>query len=499
MKEPTSTVSSLLYYRLIALWVLNEAMLGGIIHGLRIPVSGLVVGGCAVICICLIGWYVPVKGAILKATIIVAIFKMMLSPQAPPPAYIAVFFQGFLGELLFWKRRFFAVSCVLFATLSLLESGLQRILVLTILYGNDLWKVINDFLNGLTKQKTTTNYSLLIGGGYVLLHLVAGLLIGWWASGLPGRVGRWKEERVLYTLPESAREFETIAPTRKRKRWKWGLLLIWIILILLYAQSSLGPGAPLLPSYVALRVFIRSFIIILTWYFVVGPLVMRLLHRWLQEKKTKNKQDIERVIQLLPSTKSMIMQSWQLSGDRKGWSRLKRFLKSILINSLAPPAPSRVMILTGKIGEGKTTSLVNWSESRKDVFGVLTPVINGKRFFMDAHARHLFPMEASPGDKEVVTIGKYTFSTQAFERAIQLIRYSIQKPGWLIIDELGPLELKGEGFYEVVLEALRSGNESQRILLVVREGLLDDVKNKFNINGAVVGTRVEIIETITVE
>src|ERR1700741_1919680 len=166
------SINRSIYYRLVALWGLCEAMLGGIIHGLKIPISGLVVGSCAILCICLIAFYVPVKGVIIKATIIVAIFKMMLSPQAPPPAYIAVFFQGLLGELLFWNKRYYAVSCMILAVLGLLESGLQRILVLTIVYGNDLWTVINNFINGLTKQKVPTNYSLLIGGGYVLLHLI---------------------------------------------------------------------------------------------------------------------------------------------------------------------------------------------------------------------------------------------------------------------------------------------------------------------------------------
>src|SRR5687768_15660381 len=102
---------SLVYYRLIALWVLCEALLGGIIHGLRLPVSGIIVGSAAVICITLIAWKVPHKGAILKATVIVAIFKMMLSPQAPPPAYIAVFFQGMTGELFFWNRKNFKAAC----------------------------------------------------------------------------------------------------------------------------------------------------------------------------------------------------------------------------------------------------------------------------------------------------------------------------------------------------------------------------------------------------
>jgi hypothetical protein len=50
-------------------------MLGAIIFTFRIPVSGLVIGGCAVTCITLIAWYKPVKGAILKATLIVAILK----------------------------------------------------------------------------------------------------------------------------------------------------------------------------------------------------------------------------------------------------------------------------------------------------------------------------------------------------------------------------------------------------------------------------------------
>src|SRR5688572_28452056 len=98
---------------------------------------------------------------------------MMLSPQAPQRAYIEVFFQGLLGELLFWKRRFFTLCCLVLAVLSLLESGLQRILVLTILYGNDLWKVVNNFINGLTGQRQASNYSLIIGSVYVALHVVA--------------------------------------------------------------------------------------------------------------------------------------------------------------------------------------------------------------------------------------------------------------------------------------------------------------------------------------
>jgi hypothetical protein len=53
-QQETTGIDKLIYYRLIALWVLCEAMLGGIIHGFKIPVSGLIVGSFAVVCNCLI-------------------------------------------------------------------------------------------------------------------------------------------------------------------------------------------------------------------------------------------------------------------------------------------------------------------------------------------------------------------------------------------------------------------------------------------------------------
>ncbi len=300
----TSLGNSGIYYRLIALWVLSEAMLGGIIHGFNIPVSGLIVGSCAVVCICLIGWYVPGQGAILKATMIVAIFKMMLSPYTPPPAYIAVFFQGLMGELLFRNRKLFKLSCLLLATLALVESGLQRIVTLTIIYGSDLWKAVNDFLNGLSGKKTLTNYSLLIGAGYVLLHFITGIFVGWQGSLLPGRIKKWNKEeanRIVFNRPE---EISLQVRSKKRKFFRTGLFIVWVILILLYAQSYFKIGTPLLPSHISLRILVRSFIIVLSWIFIIGPLLKQLLHYWLQKKDHDHKRKFSRYYNyyLLPNS-----------------------------------------------------------------------------------------------------------------------------------------------------------------------------------------------------
>jgi len=109
-----------------------------------------------------------------------------------------------------------------------------------------------------------------------------------------------------------------------------------------------------------------------------------------------------------------------------------------------------IYILTGAIQTGKTSALIKWSANRNDVFGILTPVINGKRFFMNARTKKQFQMEANDNEKETISIGQFNFSKVSFEKAIKIARDEINKKGWLVIDEIGPLELRKEGFYNVI-------------------------------------------------
>ena len=53
-----------------------------------------------------------------------------------------------------------------------------------------------------------------------------------------------------------------------------------------------------------------------------------------------------------------------------------------------------VYILTGTIHSGKSSTLAKWCNTRNDVFGILSPVENDKRFFQDISNGEKFPMEA---------------------------------------------------------------------------------------------------------
>jgi hypothetical protein len=329
----------MLYYRLIALWVICETMLGSLIHGAKIPGTGLLIGSCAIVCISLIAYYYPAKGSILKATLVVAIFKMLLSPQVPPTAYIAVFFQGLMGEALFWNRKMYSVFCFLFGIVVLVESGLQRIVVLTVVYGKDLWEAINTFINGLTGQTTSSNYSLFFVMGYVLLHALVGGTVGLWTGRLPQKIDSWATLYKEYLLPSGTNKtthLETLSAPIRKKKLKKGALLIWVLCILLYLQSSLGMGAALLPPNVYMNILVRSLLIMLTCYFLIGPSLSWLLNQWLLKRKISEGEMIQKILQFLPDTKELVVKSWQLTAQKTGGRRMLLCGKIIILNILCP-------------------------------------------------------------------------------------------------------------------------------------------------------------------
>lgn len=135
-----------------------------------------------------------------------------------------------------------------------------------------------------------------------------------------------------------------------------------------------------------------------------------------------------------------------------------------------------IYILTGPINSGKTTKLEQWLMGRRDVYGILTPKIEGKRFFKNIETSEYFQMDADLSEENTITIGKHEFSSNAFLRATQIIKASAdKKEGWLIIDEIGPLEIDSKGFDKTLREILNKDTEQLKIVLVVRESLREAV------------------------
>lgn len=332
--------------------VICEGVAGGIIHGLHLPFSGMILSGFAVICICLIGYVIAdsnalptsfkenkiqwlfFKGAIIKATIIVCIFKMMLSPHTPPTAYFAVLFQGFLGQILFSKRENFKLSCIILGCLALIESALQRILVLVILYGTDFWKAINEFIEHSLGLHEMNNYALFVALGYVLIHAIVGIYIGVKAANLIQQTRDWQLVHKEFLI-QNLDQIEIIKKEKRgKKHIKKVFFIFWIILILLFIQSIFKIGQPVLTQNKAFLVLLRSILIFLTWYFVLSPILVVWIKKKLKTQEAKSRNDIAKILQLLPNTEKIFSKSWQLSSSRKYVKRIALFWKILWMNIL---------------------------------------------------------------------------------------------------------------------------------------------------------------------
>jgi nucleoside-triphosphatase THEP1 len=141
-------------------------------------------------------------------------------------------------------------------------------------------------------------------------------------------------------------------------------------------------------------------------------------------------------------------------------------------------------ILSGSTGIGKTTTLLNWVQNRKDTGGFLTPIDNGIRKFYFISQKSFANMIADETETEILEIGKYKFSKAAFNKAILCLAGDWKDGKRIcILDEYGPLEKSDTGLmpalHEIILSASRS--ESQDLIVVVRENLLEHFKSKYKV------------------
>lgn len=317
-----------LFYRLTALWVVIEAFLGGLIHGLKLPVSGLLVGSAAICIISLLAFYFNKKGVILKATLLVVFFKFLLSPHSPPTAYVAVLFQGLIAEVLFWNRKYFKLSCITFGLLALIESAVQRIAVLMILFGLKFWQAVNDWLSKLFHQSITSNYSLWMAIGYIILHAVLGLFVGIWMSKLPQKINNWK----LVAQVNNASSLSTNIYQPKKNKYKnviW-ILPVWLCLFGLVVWGLLKQNSTAFALHWAVQLCARMGFILLTWYWLVIPLFSFFLKKFINKVNTKYAVEIKAVQTVLPFIQQLIQESIKETKESKGIKKWKLVFKKVI-------------------------------------------------------------------------------------------------------------------------------------------------------------------------
>ncbi|MEJ5304743.1 MAG: nucleoside-triphosphatase [Ignavibacteria bacterium] len=150
----------------------------------------------------------------------------------------------------------------------------------------------------------------------------------------------------------------------------------------------------------------------------------------------------------------------------------------------------KILIYSDKIKSGKTTNLFKWISKQNSVSGILQPVVEDKRYIYSIVDKTLIQLEISEKqsqafpENELIKIGKYHFLKNGFDKAKEILKRDFQKKySWIVIDEIGPLELSGSGLEPAISEIFNKIESFDgKLILVIRDKLLNDVINKYNLD-----------------
>ncbi len=325
--------------RITALWAFSEAAFGGVLHAFRIPFSGLFICGAAVIFISLIAHFSERRWEIVRSTLIVVLVKVIISPNTPVNAHFAVLIQGMLGQLLFLTKRFPGTSSLLLGILASSYSAVQKVVVLTIVFGFTLWESLDQFGESVMKiffpHSTGIRISLLIIGIYSAIHMAGGIAAGIIAGRLPIWMKKFitenEKEINNFSLKEIEEKNNTSKGKSKRRWWKRpsGILILSfsvIFALLTYIFPFFGKNTI---SEVIIMI-IRSVLIVFLWFTFAAPYLLKLFRKFVEKKKNIYTTEINNVIILFPRLRYLVNENWKRSDSLKGLKRIKHFVISTI-------------------------------------------------------------------------------------------------------------------------------------------------------------------------
>lgn len=326
--------------KITAIWAFSESTLGGILHALRIPFTGLFVGSASVFFISLLAQNSKLKSQILRSAFLVILVKVVVTPFVQLTSHFAVLLQAVLGFLFYRFIPFKKLAIFLFAIIALLLSAFQKIIILTILFGNGLWIAIDSFMKFLVMQfslpKDYENLSIswILIFFYASLHVLAGIFV----SIKILKFEKWYEEKkkqidLNYITFKDDKDYFQKKNDKKKKRWwqkKSGiaiLLFSFAVMTISYLYPNLGKNI----AYEILFMLIRSFVITFIWFEFISPKLISYLKKYFEKKKFQHASEINSLTSVFPEFKKVINYSWDNSKGLKGAKRIRFLLSNTLV------------------------------------------------------------------------------------------------------------------------------------------------------------------------
>ena len=520
---------------LACLWASSEIVLGSFLHNLKIPMRGSILASIGVMIMVSAGMRWKKKGIFWRAGLITALMKAVSPSAVLLGPMLAIFTQGVLIEMAVKVGGTRKISFIIGGAIAVAWNFVQVILSYLLFYGTDVMLLYDQMLAYAARQFGQNNYSgqniLLI---ILLLYASVGViaaLIGIRASAK--RKGpliiKPKHDYKRFLLNNSSNDFPyslyyffllltlivfvlyaiayfdvqlylplTIAiisvliiryRAGLRRLAKWGFWIVFIIITMLSSfllGDSINDGL-----FIGLKMNLRAVFLIIS----LASVSMELKHPKINAFLAKSGSVLPSVLQSTFATLPMVI---AMLPDAKSFIRkplnaisLLMSTSSIWIDSLKYTSyqNSPVLIISGEKGSGKSSLLNEMLNELNKKAVSFCGFIMKYRYINNKHIG--YAIEHIPDKNEYVLagddvedvcaiIGPYAFSAKCIDDTKKFVISEFDKSDIIIIDEYGPWEAMGGGWYDIFKD---SREKLKPVIIVIRSQMIEDFLSFWNIKG----------------
>lgn len=316
--------------RIISLWAFSESILGGFLHLFKIPFTGLLIGGLAIVFLSLLSFNNSEKKSILKGTIIVLIIKFVISPYTPINAFFSVALQGllcYIFSVLFANRYLRIIS---FALTSMLAFSLQKLITIQILFGDSLWNAVDSYSSFIAKQFGVMNYdfsiSLLLIAFYILMHIISGIVFSFISFKILDDLNNDCEFYKNNINVEAVELFEKSKDQNKNKTKRF--FYIFFIPLIIFTSYFIKPEEKFINYFLVLVRFISIFIL---WNYIIAPILKKITSAFFSKKQNLYRNEVNNIIANFDYIKKIAHVIWNEIKIKNGIVKYFIFIRVLVV------------------------------------------------------------------------------------------------------------------------------------------------------------------------
>jgi len=525
------------------IWAAAEIVLGSFLHNLRVPFSGNLLTAVALVILIAVSYRWREHGLYWRAGIICALMKTMSPSAIIFGPMIAIIMESLLLEasVRIFGRTY--MGFILGSMLAMSWNLFQKVFNMIIFYGGnmvDIYKNITDYVSRQLNLQFDAFWAplILLLGIYALfgaVTAVTGIITGRRISSMPPE-GSLPEPPVIR---ESATKQDGMFDYSMRwliadilliagmlvvvslTKWVWWVVVVipvitmlalrykramrqlskpgfWITFVFITMLSALAftafqPGKNNLTDaiLIGIQMNFRAVIIIIGFSALgtelynpkIRSLFSRTYFRQLPVALELSAASLPTMIADMPDLKMAVKNP--VSILNRMITRVERRLTEIRYELIME---RKIFIVSGAIGEGKTSWLIKLTGLMREK-GITTGGILALRITHDGIATGYDISDISSGMRtpflrltgsETMGVERFSVSEEglaAGQRALD--PYANSKMDVVIVDEAGPLELRGMGWSNRIDELIN--NTRATVIIAVRKNLTGAVIDKFRI------------------